>query len=266
MKRIALRIAYDGTNYHGWQIQPNGITVQEILENALSEIAKTKIKINGSGRTDSGVHALNQIAHIDFPINMTCEQIVKAITQKLPNDIKILNALEVEDDFNSRFDARERRYFYFISKERNPFNSRYKTHFARKEILADSIPNFCKQFLGEHDFSAFSKPNPDVPNHICNIKQLNFYERKNDFYFEISANRFLHNMVRRIVGTIINLTNKDFSPEIISELLLLKSAKQQYIFTAPPTGLFLAKVSYPNQSMKKEMLLAEKFCQDFLEI
>ena len=264
MKRFALRIAYDGTNYHGWQIQPNGITVQEVLENALSEIAKTKIKVNGSRRTDSGVHALNQIAHIEFPINMTCEKMVKAITQKLPNDIKILNVLEVEDNFNSRFDARERKYLYFISKEKNPFNSRFKTHFARKKIFSEAIPDYCKYFLGEHDFSAFSKPNPDVPNHICDIKMLNFNEREEDFYFEISANRFLHNMVRRIIGTIINLTNKDFPPEIIQELLKLKTPKQQYIITAPPTGLFLAKVTYPNPNMKDEMVLAEKFCRDFL--
>ena len=265
MKRFALRIAYDGTNYHGWQIQPNGITVQEVLENALSEIAKTKIKVNGSGRTDSGVHALNQIAHIDFPINMTCEQIVKAITQKLPNDIQILNAVQVENDFNSRFDARERKYAYFISKEKNPFNFRFRTYYARKKILTNLIPNYCEKFLGEHDFSAFSKPNPDVPNHVCNVKQLNFYERETDVYFEITANRFLHNMVRRIIGTIINLTNKDFPAEIISELLELKSAKQQYIVTAPPNGLFLAKVSYPNPKLKNEMILADKFYHEYLE-
>jgi tRNA pseudouridine38-40 synthase len=264
MKRFALRIAYDGTNYHGWQIQPNGITVQEVLENALSEIAKTKIKVNGSGRTDSGVHALNQIAHIDFPINMTEEQIVAAITRKIPNDIRILSAVKVNEDFNSRFDAIERKYFYLISKERNPFNLRYTTNFARKKIKADIIPEYCNKFIGKHDFSAFSKPNPDVPNHVCNIKMLNFYERENDFYFEIVANRFLHNMVRRIVGTIINLTNKDFNPDLICDLLKMKSSNQKYIITAPPTGLFLAKVSYPNQNMKNEMVLAEKFCQDFL--
>ncbi len=265
MKRIALRIAYDGTDYHGWQIQPNGITIQEVLENVISEIAKTKIKVNGSGRTDSGVHALNQIAHLDFPINMTCEQIVKAITRKLPNDIRILNATEVEDNFNARFDARERKYFYFISKEKTPFNSRFKTHFTGKKILSEQISDYCKFFVGEHDFSAFSKPNPDVPNHICTIKNLKFFERETDFYFEISANRFLHNMVRRIVGTIIHLSNKNIQPEIIIELLKLKSAKQQYIVTAPPNGLFLAKVYYPNLNLTEEMNAAEKFCRDFLK-
>jgi tRNA pseudouridine38-40 synthase len=245
-KRFVLKLSFDGTDFNGWQIQPNGRTVQEELEKALSSVAKQKIVILGSGRTDSGVHAFNQYAHFDFPINMTTIQIQLALQNKLTKEIKIKNVFEVDNDFNARFSATQRHYKYFITENWNPFNKDYRSWFPRKKINYDLINNYINMFLGEHDFAGFSKPNPDLKHTRCNITQIAFDKIEDGYLFQIKANRFLHNMVRRIVGCLVTLSDKNYPPEIIIELLQRKQSDQILVPTAPPNGLFLWEVLYPD--------------------
>ena len=244
MKRYLMTISYDGTNFCGWQSQKRGRTVQQIIENALAIIAKELVPIIGSGRTDSGVHALKQYAHFDFPIKMTSEQILLALNSKLPEDIRAIKIIQVKDDFSARYDAIQRKYIYLIAKERTPFNRFYKSFFPRIKIVPEKIENCLPYFEGKYDFTSFSKFNPDITNQICYVQSFIFKERKDDYKFEICANRFLHNMVRRIIGTILNISNSNQQSEIITDLFNQKNPENKLIATAPPEGLYLADVIY----------------------
>lgn len=239
-----MTISYDGTDFCGWQSQKRGRTVQQTIENALAIIAKEAIPIVGSGRTDAGVHALKQFAHFDFSIQMTSEQILLALNSKLPDDIRTIKIIQVKDDFSARYDAIQRKYIYLIAKERTPFNHFYKSFFSRLKFAPEKIENCLSYFKGKHDFTSFSKFNPDITNQICYVQSFIFKERKDDFMFEICANRFLHHMVRRLIGTVLNISNSEQKPEIIIELFNQKNPENKLIATAPPEGLYLADVIY----------------------
>ncbi len=248
MKRYLLRISYDGTNFCGWQSQKNENTIQQAIEYALSVIAKTKISIIGAGRTDSGVHAFRQYAHFDFPLKMSPEQILLAILSKLPPDIRILKVFPVKNNFHARFDAVSRKYIYIITKERTPFNRFYKTHFPGKNISFRSMKKTITYFEGKNDFTSFSKLNPELKHNFCTIQKISLAKDEQDFVLEITANRFLHNMVRRIVGAMINISHTNQNPEIVKELIDNKDPNHKLISTAPPEGLYLADVYYPQDS------------------
>ena len=239
-----MTVSYDGTNFCGWQTQKKERTVQQTIENALMLIAKEPVPIVGSGRTDAGVHALKQFAHFDFPISMTCKQIFFALNSKLPKDVRILEIVQVNNKFSARYDAASRKYIYLIAKRRTPFNRFYKSFLPRNKIVPSKINQCLSYFKGEHDFISFSKFNPDVSNQICIIQSFIFKEDEDGCKFEISANRFLHHMVRRIIGTILNISDSDQNPEIIQELLSQKNPMNKLITTAPPEGLYLADVIY----------------------
>ncbi len=246
MPRYAIKLSYDGTDFTGWQVQVDSRTVQGVLETALSKMAKKPITVMGSGRTDSGVHALGQVAHFDLDLNMTPQQIGLALRTLLPYDIGILDVIPVADDFHARYQAYQRDYRYHIAQERTPFNRLYRSTFARKKILPDRIAECLPHFLGSHDFKAFCKPNPDIPNTVCDMNRLDFDEEDGGWVFSLSADRFLHNMVRRIVGCIITLTHKGLPPTFIRDLLESGTSHQLLTPTAPPQGLYLMKVHYPN--------------------
>ncbi len=245
MARYAIKLSYDGTHFVGWQIQVFGRTVQGVLEDALAKLAKKPVGVMGSGRTDSGVHALEQVAHFDLEVNMTPQQIHLALRTFLPHDVGILDIVPVPEDFHARYDACQRDYQYHIAKERTPFNRLYRSTFARKKILPDRIEACRPHLLGRHDFAAFCKPNPDIPNTVCDLKRLDFEPEEGGWVFYLSADRFLHNMVRRIVGCIIITTHRGLDPEIITKLLESGKSDQLLTPTAPPQGLYLSKVHYP---------------------
>ena len=245
MKRYLLRISYDGTSFSGWQSQKEDRTVQQVIENALSGIAKKSVKITCAGRTDAGVHALRQYAHFDFNQDMTTEQIMFALQAKLPADVSVKKVFTVIEDFNARYDASSRTYKYLITKQRTPFNRYYKSFLPKKHIREKIIRNCLPFFMGKHDFTSFSKYNPDLNNCFCEITQFNFKDAGNEYIFTISANRFLHNMVRRIVGTLINISHFKLEPEIIRDLTAAKDQNNKLIETVPPQGLYLEEVEYP---------------------
>lgn len=245
MKRFLMKLSYDGNNFCGWQIQPQVRTVQLSLETALSQIAKQKIAVVGSGRTDTGVHALAQYAHFDFPINMQPQQISAALNSKLTDDILVKDIQAVSSKFHARYDARKRSYKFIIAKQLTPFNRLYQSYFPRKTIILDRIQKATPYFLGKHDFTSFCKFNPDLKHQICEIYSFNCKEDENAIILELSANRFLHNMVRRIVGTLVNVSHHQIEASIIKDLLKAKSPANKLISTAPPQGLYLQEVKYP---------------------
>lgn len=243
--RLALELAYDGTNYCGWQIQPGQVTVQLVLEEALAKICGHPVPILGSGRTDTGVHALTQYASLDFTRDMTLEQIKLAISSLLPHDIQVRHVWLVKPDFNARFDALMRSYVYKATYERTPFNRLYKGWFRRRRIVLPAMTACLPYFLGEKDFTSFAKFNPKLKHHRCTVYAISLQPTAEGFDLHISANRFLHNMVRRLVGTMVHMGYNNIPPNQLKIMLEACQARQKNIYTAPPQGLYLSGVLYP---------------------
>jgi tRNA pseudouridine38-40 synthase len=247
--RWMIRLAYDGTEFHGWQFQPNGRSVQEELERALAHIAGRRQPIIGAGRTDTGVHAERQYAHFEFESRLSPTQMRLALQTQLPPDIRIDEARIVHPQFHARYDALKRTYRYDIARDRTPFNRFHTVHFKRFRIRPEVFPEYLKHFVGTHDFSAFAKHDNDLENHICVVEPIAFFPTSFGWSLRISANRFLHNMVRRIVGCTVFLSDHELPPETIDELIRARRGDQKLIFTAPPEGLFLEEVEYPESRL-----------------
>lgn len=243
--RFCIEIAYKGTNFCGWQIQPNGISIQECIEKALSTILKQKIEIVGSSRTDAGVHARQQFAHFDLDIELN-EKDLALIAYKLnailSKEISIKRVFRVKDDFHSRFDATYRKYEYHIIKEKSPFIYEL-AYFYRPELDID-LMNQAGLILTQHiDFQCFSKVQTDVKNFNCRI-EFAYWESKNDLLiFHIKADRFLRGMVRAIVGTMIEVGSKRMSLEQFEQVILSKDRRKAGR-AVPPEGLILVEVGY----------------------
>ncbi|MBW6516387.1 MAG: tRNA pseudouridine(38-40) synthase TruA [Candidatus Cloacimonetes bacterium] len=252
MSRFVVRLAYDGSAFQGWQKQPHQRTVQGELERALSEIAKETITTIGSSRTDTGVHALNQYAHFDFPIRMTPEQIKLALITKLPKDMQIIKVYRVVDDFNARYQAIGRKYKFIIAKELTPFNRLYKSYFPKYKIEKVRIDKCLPLFLGRTDFEFFCRKSEDINTFISVVDHCTFSETEEDFIFEIAADRFLHNMVRRIIGTLVRLSDEDDIYYIVQQLLAGNRKYLHLVYTAPPQGLYLVDVLYPEGEFARE--------------
>lgn len=243
MQRYFMQLAYDGTYFHGWQKQTQFRTIQQELENALKKISKQSITLTAAGRTDTGVHAYSQYAHFDLPIQMEPDQIRAAVQSSITNEIKILQVLPVLDDSHARYDAIERTYMYRLTTNLTPFNRNYCSFCPNIILNKDIIMNCLSYFEGKHDFSSFSKHNPDISNNECYVKSFTCKIKEHEYEFMISANRFLHNMVRRIIGTIMMVSHHRVNPSII-DTLFKGIAEQKLIFTAPPNGLYLADINY----------------------
>ncbi|MCX8056375.1 MAG: tRNA pseudouridine(38-40) synthase TruA [Ignavibacteria bacterium] len=231
---------YDGTNYSGWQRQNNSNSIQEEIEKALSTILRKKISIVGSGRTDAGVHALNQVFHFYLEEELDLKSLKKSLNGLLDSDISI-KSLEFESEqFHARYSAKKRTYLYIISTRKNVFFDSYSwTIFSQLDKSA--LREIQNSFLGSHNFSSFCKGEDEVENKICTV----FYSRwfsKNDFllYF-ISADRFIHGMVRGIVGLSVEYARGKISKEEVNEIL---DGKRRCPLWAPSKGLILYKVDY----------------------
>ncbi len=244
MPRYLVKLQYDGHLFSGWQIQTNQRTVQGEIEKALAIIAKINIRITGSGRTDSGVHALEQYAHFDLPFEIKAAALVKAMNSLLPGDIRIIDAQGIIDTFNARYDAYQRSYIYRFSFDDNPFQRYYVSQIKKKRFDKEVFSRSLKLFTGKHDFYSFSKYNPDIKSTICTVQEIKYRSAGSIEEVIISADRFLHNMVRRIIGSSINVGHEKKDPVIISELLDNPVSGQPIIYTAPPEGLYLQHVHY----------------------
>jgi tRNA pseudouridine38-40 synthase len=251
MSRYLMRLSYDGTGFHGWQIQKQNRTVQLVLEQAFKDFCGEVTKVTGSGRTDTGVHALAQSAHFDYAGTATPEQMRKGLRRFLPDDIQILSITPVHPEFHARYDAYQRYYQYVITKNETPFNRLYQASFTRKKLRYDLMRQAAAHFIGEHDFTSFSRENPAVPDHVCTIITSEFTEHDDRYVYHICADRFLHNMVRRIVGSIVNIGHLQLEPAIVLDWLKQKESKQTIIYPAPAQGLYLVEVLYPDDKLNQ---------------
>ncbi len=244
MYNYKLTIQYDGTNYSGWQSQPNGNTIQDKLTKVVSTITQSEINLIGSGRTDAGVHAWEQVANFKINKSLNLFRLRHAINSMLPEAIAIKKMEEVSENFHSRFDAKKRSYFYLIGKNKNPFYSKYSYRFFDvKKIDIKRLNSLSKVLLGEHNFTSFCKKKTDTENKVCIVNEIHWRETNSFFIFKIEANRFLHGMVRTIVGTVLSATVKNKSKKYIEEILKAEN-RQTAGEAVPAKGLFLHKVKY----------------------
>jgi tRNA pseudouridine38-40 synthase len=242
--RYFIECAYRGSNYSGWQIQINALTVQEVIEKALSTLLKQKIVITGSSRTDAGVHAQVQMAHFDVDEEINnLENLVYRVNKVLPFDISIQRIFTVADDYHSRFEAISRKYEYRISRKKNPFLRGLSYEFQGN--LDIQLMNESCLILFKHiDFQCFSKINTDVLTFNCSILEAHWKEETNDLLvFHIKANRFLRGMVRAIVGTLLEVGLGKISVSDFEKIILSKNRKKAG-WSVPAEGLFLMEVNY----------------------
>ena len=244
MKRIKLTIAYDGTNYCGWQIQPNGITIEEILNKALSKMTGEEILVIGASRTDSGVHAMGNVAVFDTETTIPVEKIAVALNQRLPEDIVITKSEEVPLDFHPRYCNCSKTYEYHIINTRIPIPTKRLTNYFVSYVLdIDKMRQAASYLVGEHDFVSFCNVRTDVENTVRTITALDILTNGNEITIRITGNGFLYNMVRIIVGTLIRVGRGFYEPEKVKEILEAKDRKAAGI-TAPAHGLMLVEIKY----------------------
>jgi tRNA pseudouridine38-40 synthase len=241
--RYFFEITYNGTHYHGWQNQANAVGVQEIVEGALSKIFRTKIEIVGSGRTDTGVHCIQQFFHADIEKEFDEKTWLVKINSLLPKDIAIRSIKPVRENAHARYDAFERSYQYKITRVKDPLLVGYAYYFF-KEVNVANLNRAAALLVGEQDFECFSKVKTDVNHFICNLKAARWNQKGDLLVFSITANRFLRGMVRAIVGTLLDVGTEKITLQEFEAILKSKDRKKAGM-NVPPEGLYLTSVKYP---------------------
>jgi tRNA pseudouridine38-40 synthase len=241
--RYFIELSYNGKAYHGWQNQPNVISVQEIVEDALSKLLQTKIDVVGAGRTDAGVHAEQLFAHFDFDESIDSEKLIFKLNSFLPKDISVQHIFVVKADAHARFDALSRTYNYKISLKKDVFNSD-GSYYLKHQLDIDKMNEAAKVLFDYRNFKCFSRSNTDVKTYHCTIMMAEWRSQNNQLIFTIKADRFLRNMVRAIVGTILDVglgktTIEEFHGIIKSEDRTKAGA------SVPAHGLYLSIIEYP---------------------
>jgi tRNA pseudouridine38-40 synthase len=241
--RYFIRFAYNGTHYHGWQSQPNATSVQETLTKAMTVILNTEITLMGAGRTDSGVHAREMYAHFDLENAIEKSNCVHKLNSYLPKDIVVYDIITVHDEAHARFDATNRTYQYHINAIKNVFLEEQSWYYQAN--LDIDLMNEAAQLLLTHtDFQSFSKVNTDVNTYNCKIVQAYWKQEKEQLVFTISADRFLRNMVRAIVGTLIYVGLHKISIATFNQIIESKD-RNKAGFSVPAHGLYLTHITYP---------------------
>lgn len=244
MRRVKLTIAYDGTNYCGWQVQPNGITIEEVVNKALSKLTGENIVVIGASRTDSGVHAMGNVAVFDTNTTIPPERIAMAVNRILPEDIVVVKSEEVPLDFHPRYCDCEKTYEYHIVNTRIPIpTKRLTNYFVSYELDIEKMREAASYLVGEHDFASFCNIKTDVESTVRTVKELEILKNGNEITIRISGNGFLYNMVRIIVGTLIRVGRGFYEPKQVKEILEAKNRKAAGV-TAPPHGLMLMEIRY----------------------
>lgn len=244
MRNIKLTIEFDGTNYNGWQTQKNKTSIQETIESALKLVMNEEIELTGSSRTDAGVHALGLTANFKTMSTIATDRIPRALNSVLPKDIVIKDAEEKHDEFHARFCSIGKKYKYTIVNDKYPSALiRNYAYFFPYKLDIEAMQNACKYLLGDHDFSAFKSSGGSAKTSIRTIYSAEFVKRDNIIEFYIHGNAFLYNMVRIIVGTLLDVGQGKIKPEQIEEIILSGDRKKAGK-TAPPYGLCLVEVYY----------------------
>lgn len=244
MQRYFFELSYNGSTFHGWQIQPNANSVQEEIESKLSRLhSNTPIKVVGCGRTDTGVHAHHYILHVDLPIISNTDQFRVKLNRMLPDPIAISNVYSVSDDQHARFSATARTYRYFIHFKKDPFQVSTSWYMNQKLDL-NKMNEAAKLLIGKQDFTSLSKLHTDVKTNLCDVRVAEWVQTdENSIYFEITADRFLRNMVRATVGTLVDVGMGKLKPSDIPTILAAMD-RQAASTSVPAHGLYLWKIEY----------------------
>lgn len=241
--RYFIELSYNGAAYHGWQIQPDAISVQEVLEKALSVLLKSTISIMGAGRTDTGVHAKQMYAHFDVDTVFNSVDLVYKLNAFLPRDIAIHDLFKVKDDVHARFHATSRMYLYRLSVQKNVFNVN-QAYYVKQKVNVENMQEAAKILLEYNDFQCFSKSKTDVKTYLCQIMKADWTLVNGELHFTIKADRFLRNMVRAIVGTMINIGLGKIQVQDLHHIIKSKN-RSNAGFSVPAHGLYLIEVEYP---------------------
>jgi tRNA pseudouridine38-40 synthase len=240
--RYFFQISYLGTNYHGWQSQNNAVGVQEVVEKVMSTVLREKITITGSGRTDTGVHCVQQFFHSDIEKEFDKQKLIIQLNSYLPKDIAIHHIHKVKPEASARYDAYERTYEYHITRIKDPIRTGLAFYYF-KELDVPTMNRAAALLNGTHDFECFSKVKTDVNHFICELKGAHWVQKKDLLVFTITANRFLRGMVRAVVGTLLDVGTRKVSIAEFQNILKSKDRKKAGI-NVPPEGLYLMEVKY----------------------
>lgn len=245
MQRYFLRLAYSGTNYHGWQIQQNAHTVQAEMEQKIGVLLNRQVSITGCGRTDAGVHASEFFAHFDIEeLPFMKKDFLFKLNRFLPKDIVIYDLFKVNNDMHARFSAVLRTYKYYISQIKDPFNQQF-SYFFNGLLHVEKMNKAASMLMQFDDFTSFSKLHTQTATNLCKVSQAQWdINEDGKLVFTISADRFLRNMVRAVVGTLLEIGKEKMPPESIIDIIKAKD-RTQAGFSVPARGLFLEKVRYP---------------------
>ncbi len=250
--RYFIELSYNGKNYHGWQEQPNASSVQQTVNEALSTLLRQVIKVVGAGRTDAGVHAEQLFAHFDINSAIDAPEMVKRLNAFLPEDIAIRAIFMVGDESHARFDALSRSYQYRIWLGRNPFLVDTTWQVYSKQLAVDKMNDAAGNLRNFTNFKCFSKSKTDVKTYNCKIESALWKQNGDLLVFEITADRFLRNMVRAIVGTLADVGLGKITKDDFIKIIESKD-RSEAGFSVPAQGLFLTKVEYPKEIMKNNI-------------
>ncbi len=244
MERFLLKISYDGTNYHGWQVQPNGITVQQVMCDAFKKMCSQKISVTGCSRTDAGVHANEFFCHFDTVTPLEVQAYINGLNAVLPKDIRVLGCIKVDGEFHARYSAKGKNYIYkfFDGKIQSPFLRNYALHVPHK-INVEKVAEFCKIIVGTHDFAGFSSIKRSVTDTVRTVSDCHVWREGDTVILSITADGFLYNMVRIIAGTALEISREKIKIGDISDILS-SLERSNAGPTLPPHGLYLNKVIY----------------------
>ncbi len=247
MRNLLLTLQFDGSKYHGWQVQPNAVTVQQILQDCIEEILQKRESVVGCSRTDAGVHANMYCCNVKTENHIPCKNFKQALNSTLPYDIAVLDCREVDLDFHSRYDCKSKEYIYKIynSEVKNPFLHEYALHY-KYPLDAEMLNRQAKYFIGTYDYSGFCSANSSVKSTVRTVKNA-CVERHGDMVvFTVEADGFLYNMVRIMVGTLLNIAQGKIEEDTVLDIIKSKNRTRAGI-TAPPCGLYLNKVNYGSE-------------------
>ncbi len=243
MLKIKLTLEYDGTRYVGWQIQPNGPSIQQEVEEALGQLLQTKCDVVGAGRTDAGVHARGQVAHVVLPKQVENRNLMNGLNALLPEDIRVLDAVEVDSDFHARYSAKSRVYRYQLALQPTALDRNYSWFVGGYQLDRGHLDTCAAAIVGEHDFTSFCRAESTLPHHLCTVTSARWLESDSLLCFEIAANRFVHGMVRALVGTMVEIARGYRTLEEFGALFAARDRRRAGM-AAPAKGLFLERVIY----------------------
>lgn len=244
MRNLLMTIQYDGSAYHGWQVQSNALTVQEVFQNAVEKVFRSRLDIKGCSRTDSGVHANMYCVSLKTDMNIDCLGALRAMNTALPPDIAVIDCREVPSDFHPRYSCKSKEYVYKIynGSIRNPFLQKYTFHY-RYALDAELMDREAQAFLGKHDFSGFCSARSDIEDTVRFVKNVSVKREGDMVLFTVEADGFLYNMVRIMVGTLLFVNEGKIKPGELKDVIDSKD-RSRAGKTAPPQGLYLNRVNY----------------------